>query len=224
LLYLLRDSHPTFWNSHPAIYNVFRERCFDHGSKVPWGHTNPWNKIALSPELVKMRWASARAQKKLNRPKQWFSQNVIYIDACNTVLSDSLKTGFDETQPFFGKAERWMSDDSERSSRNLRASPYATKQPRVGDKRIWWFAVLTSGKVGYMGMPDHWNQTGDGMAEFVSEVDSFLCNMLGEDARLPRVLVSDGGPCFYQTTTGHIVEAYRRAAASEDSRIFAGCQ
>ena len=57
-----------------------------------------------------------------------------------------------------------------------------------------------------MVMPDHWNQTGDGMAEFVSELDSFLCNMLGEDARLPGVLVSDGGPCFYQTTTGHIVK------------------
>ena len=67
-------------------------------------------------------------------------------------------------------------------------------------------------------------QTGDGMAEFVSELDSFLRNMMGEDARLPQVLVSDRGPGFYQATTGHIVEAYRRAAASENSRIFAGCQ
>ena len=73
-----------------------------------------------------------------------------------------------------------------------------------------------------MVMPDHWAQTGDGMAEFVSELDSFLRNMLGEDARLPRVLVSDRGPGFYQATTGHIVEAYRRAAASENFRTFAG--
>ena len=73
-----------------------------------------------------------------------------------------------------------------------------------------------------MFMPDHWAQTGDGMAEFVSEFESFLRNMLGEDARMPHVLVSDRGPGFYQATTGHIVEAYRRAVASENFRTFAG--
>ncbi len=78
-----------------------------------------------------------------------------------------------------------MSPDSQRSSRNLRASPYATKQCRNGDRRVWWFIILTRGKVGVMIMGDGWPQTGEGMADFVSKLGPFLKKMLGADAR-PR--------------------------------------
>jgi len=136
------------------IYKVFKERCFDADGDVPWGQLTPFNKTALSPPLVLMRFAWGKAQKKLQLSEDWFFQNVVYIDPCNTILSDSLKTGFDENQASFGKAKRWMSPDSQRSARNLRASPYATKQARHGDKRVWWFIVLTRGKVAIMMMPD----------------------------------------------------------------------
>ena len=204
------------------IYKVFRERCFDEDAGDPWDQRTPFNKTALSPPLVQMRLDWAKAQKKLKRSENWFFQNVIYIDPCNTILSDSLKIGFDENQASFGKAKRWMSSDSQRSARNLRASPYATKQARYGDKRVWWFIVLTRGKVAIMMMPDQWAQTGDGMAEFVAMLEPLLRKMVGTDARLPRVLLSDRGPGFYQASTGHIVEAYRKAVTDKGFRTYAG--
>ena len=204
------------------ILEVFRTRCFDEGAQDPWGHITPYNKTALSPALVKLRWDWAKFHKKEDLPEHWFHQNVVFIDPCNTILSDSLKTGFDETQASFGKAKRWMSPDSQSSSRNLRASPYATKQCRAGDRRVWWFIVLTRDKVGVMVMGDGWTQTGEGMAEFVTKLEPFLRKMLGANARLPRVLCSDRGPGFYQSSTGHIVEAYRAAVAKNGFRTFAG--
>ena len=214
------ETHQPF--SDPLITQVFRSRCFDDGAEEPWGHISPFHKTALSPVLVKMRWDWAKVRKKEDQPEHWFHQNVIFIDPCSTVLSDSLKTGFDETQASYGKGKRWQSADSQRSSRNLRASPYATKQCRYGDKRVWWFIVLARGKVGVMVMDDDWAQTGEGMADFVSKLAPFLKKMLGADARLPRILCSDRGPGLYQTSTGHIVEAYRQATAKNGFRTFAG--
>ena len=66
------------------------------------------------------------------------------------------------------------------------------------------------------------SSSGEGMAVFVSKLEPFLRKMLGADARLPRILCSDRGPGFYQTSTGHIVEAYRQATVKHGFRTFAG--
>ena len=204
------------------ILDVFRSRCFDDGADEPWGHITPYNQTALSPELVAMRHAWARAAKKDIQPAHWYFQHVVFIDPCSTILSDSLKTAFDENQASFGKSKRWMSPGSQRSGRNLRASPYATKQCRQGDRRVWWFIVLARGKVGVLMMGDGWTQTGEGMALFVDKLVPFLKKMLPTCERLPRILCSDRGPGFYQNSTGHIVEAYRRAVAKGGFRTYAG--
>ncbi len=95
--------------SDNLVAKVFHSRCFDDGAEEPWGHISPFNKTALSPELVKLRWDWAKMQKKEGLPEHWFHKNVVFIDPCNTVLSDSLKTGFDETRASYGKSKRWMS-------------------------------------------------------------------------------------------------------------------
>ena len=88
-------------------------------------------------------------QLRLESNAGWFPQHVVFNDPCSTVLSDSLQAGFDENQASYGKGRRWLSPDQQKSSRNLRASPYATKQTRYGDVKAWWFIVLARGKVGY---------------------------------------------------------------------------
>ena len=50
-------------------------------------------------------------------------------------------------------------------SKNLRAVPYAGKQKQWSDKKVWWFIILTRGKVALKMMPLDWEQTGPGMAE-----------------------------------------------------------
>ena len=130
------------------------------------GHVIPYHKTALSDEAHRFRLKWACAQERLGRTDGWFFQHVVFVDPCNTVLSDSHKTGFDENQSTYGKGPRWMSKDKRMSSRNLRASPYATKQARKGDMRAWWFIVLARGKVGVVFMPRSWRQTDVGIAQF----------------------------------------------------------
>ena len=71
-------------------------------------------------------------------------------------MSANAKGAFDEKQAAYGKGRRWMSEDSRVYSRNMRASPYATKQKRWGDKRLWYFMVLARGRVHFEFMPDDW--------------------------------------------------------------------
>ena len=65
---------------------------------------------------------------------------------------------WDRVRPY----QRWMSRDTRTRARNSRASPYAGKQARFGDKRVWWFVVLTRGQVNFVMMADHWQQNGEG--------------------------------------------------------------
>ena len=204
------------------IHETFRTKCYDDGASHPWGHIVPYSKTALSPQSqeIRYKWAIAEAEKEYT--PRWYFQNVIYVDPCNTVLSDSLQTGFDETQASYGKGPRWMSPDARLSSRNLRASPYATKQARSGDRRAWWFVVLARGRVNVVFMPSGWRQTGAGTAEFVGKLSRALREMLGPDARLPRIICSDRGPGLYRAGSGYIVEKYRKAVLHEGFRTYAG--
>jgi hypothetical protein len=208
--------------SNHLLTKVFRSKCYDNVPENPWGHMTPYYKTALSPQHQEMRYQWAGVQQGLEHSPAWYLQHVAFIDPCNTILSPSLKTGFDETQASYGRCKRWMSSDSRRSSRNLRASPYATKQARSGDMNVWWFVILARGKVGYVVMRDGWMQTGAGMGEFLQRLEAKLQLMVGRGARLPRTLCSDRGPGFYQGSSGHIVEEYRVALQRTGFRAYAG--
>ena len=49
-----------------------------------------------------------------------------------------------------------------------------------------------------------------------------LYQMLGANTHLPRVLCSDRGLGFYQTSTGYIVEEYHKAVRDHGFRTYAG--
>ena len=129
------------------ILQVLRTRCYDEGSEEPWDRMYPYQKTALSPELVQQRLTWARAQLREAHPAHWYHRHCVWVDPCSTILSDAPRAEFDEQMASYGKGKRWMSADTRaKAARNSRASPYATKQARFGDKRIWWFVVLTRGK------------------------------------------------------------------------------
>ena len=71
-------------------------------------------------------------------------------------------------------------------------------------------------------MGDHWQQNGEGVAEFVALLPGVLRSMLGQGEALPRVICSDRGPGFYQSSSGHIVGAYKDAAKQHGFRPYAG--
>ena len=60
------------------------------------------------------------------------------------------------------------------------------------------------------------------MALFVSRLETILRTRLSAEAVLPRVVASDRGPGFYQSSTGHIVARYLRDLKAHGCRPFAG--
>ena len=136
-----------------VILKVFRTLCYDNHPSHPWGHVTPVQKTALSPEQQAARLQWSRTLLADGRTAGWYYQNCIFAGPCNTVVSPSAQTAFDEHQATYGKGKRWMSSDSRMSSRNLKASPYAGKQKRFGDKRVWWFVILTRGRVCLKAVP-----------------------------------------------------------------------
>ena len=144
------------------------------------------------------------------------------MDPCHTILTDRPRSNFDERQASYGKSKRWMSQDAKAASRNLLASPYATKQTQFGDRKIWWFIMLFRGKVHYEIMGSDWRQTGAGVAHMVGRLQGVLRANLGRGTPLPRVILSDRGPGLYQASTGHIVGDYNNALKKHGFRAYAG--
>ena len=204
------------------IMQVFKSLCYDEDPSDPWGHMMPYQKTALPPELIEQRAVWARKMKELGHTEGWYGRNVIWIDPCATIVPGGPRTAFHQEQSRAGKSKRWMSASSRKYSRNLKAAPYAGKQKQGGDAKIWWFVVLTRGVVHLCVMPDEWEQTGNGIAQFVAKLPAILNNMLGPATPKPRTIMSDRGPGFYQPSRGVIVDAYAAALNTHGFRPFAG--
>ena len=205
----------------PTISRVFKELCYDDSPADPWAHTKPYQKTALPKELIaaRLRWASRI--KQLARKPSWYFENCIWMDPCNTVIPAAKRTVLDHAQASKGKRKRWMSNGSRMKSRNLLATPYAGKQRQWADKRAWWFVILARGKVVLHMMPLDWCQSGHGMAEVVGRLPGLLRRRLGARP-LPKIVVTDRGPGFYQAASGTIVAAYKEALAANGFKAFAG--
>ena len=67
---------------------------------------------------------------------------------------------------------------------------------------------------------DQWDELGDhGMATVVRRLEERLRDMLGADARLPRVLMSDRGTGMC-APSGHVTAAYDRAVRDCGFKLF----
>jgi hypothetical protein len=204
------------------ILQVFKTLCYDKDPANPWRHQFPLSKTALPPLVVAARCEWGRQMQRLNLSPGWFFQNCIWVDPCSTILPGSARSIADQKQANLGKSKRWGSTDARDNPRNQRAPPYAEKQAGWGDKRVWWFVIVTRGKVHFEVMPDMWQQNGEGMAYLVDKLPAILRKMLGRQARLPRVMFTDRGPGFYHASSGRIVDQYHQALTRCKFRPFAG--
>ena len=131
-----------------VILEVFKTRCYDEGSNIPWSQEHPLQKTALPDFLVEWRaeWASDMLANDMPTPA-WFLRHCVWVDPCYNILSVTRRQVFDMEQASYGKRTRWMSKDKKRYSRNGRSSPYGGKQKQFGDVKLWWFVVLCRGRV-----------------------------------------------------------------------------
>ena len=205
-----------------GVKQIWAGACYDEGALEPWGHLAPLSKTALSPEMQRLRHEWSIAQLRLDRPPHWYYRHCVWVDPNHTILTIDPRSVFDAQQASYGRNKpRWISPDARMSSRNLRSSPYAEKQARHGDRKVWWHLVLTRGVVHFEVMGAGWRQTGRGQADFIDRLDARLPELLGEGTPLPRVVVSDRGPGFYNSN-GSIVAEYRAALRRHGFHAYAG--
>ena len=67
-----------------------------------------------------------------------------------------------------------------------------------------------------------WRQKGAGIAQPFQKLPGLLDGIVDAGDAWPRVVASDRGPGFYQTSTGHITREYESALKSQGFRAFAG--
>ena len=203
------------------ILNVMKTQCQDEGASEPWCHLTPVCKTALSPEMKLLRWRWSQREEAAIRAAQWYFQHCVWFDPNYSILTTDVRATFDQHQAAYGRnRRRWMSPDARLQSRNLRASPYANKQTRSGDRKVWWHLVLTRGNVHIEVMGSEWTQDGAGQAAFVERLNTYLSQRF-RDRPKPRVACTDRGPGFY-SPHGPIVPQYEAALRRHGFRPFAG--
>lgn len=206
-----------------VILGVFRTRCYDTDPQHPWDFVHPKNKTCLHPDIKTARWEWAVKMLEYRHHAGWYFRNVVWMDPCYTIVPGRPKTIFDQQQHNFGKAERWMSEDShsKASSVNLRTSPYTNKTTQWGDAKVWWFLVLAKGKVHVHVVGKDWLQGPPGQAQMIAALPKVLKKMLGAGPH-PNVVFTDRGPGFYHPASGTICPEYYTALEEHGFQPWAG--
>ena len=68
------------------LYAVLKQDCFDEGADEPWEHKARYSKAALTPDMMRKRFAFARHVRNWRRTVRWFRNNVVWTDICNSIL------------------------------------------------------------------------------------------------------------------------------------------
>ena len=148
----------------------------------------------------------------------------MWFDPNHTILTIEPRAVFDEKQATKGRnRKRWISPDKRHNSRNLKASPFAGKQARKGDRKVWWITVLARGTVHFEVMGSEWEQTGEGQAKFVNKLEAILRKMVGPGQKLPRVVCTDRGPGLF-ARNGYFIREYKEALSRHGFRAYVGDQ
>ena len=203
-----------------TIRKVFTKDCFDFDPEHPWRFQTPLQKIFL-PDAVKQHrlTMSERLLKECPDPA-WWANHVLWFDPCATIIPGSQKQ-YDQMRQALKGRKRFISDNAKLYSPNLSAPPTALKQRGWEGKKVNWFMVLARGVVHVEVMPETWTLDGAGLAAFVERLPSILRKMLGESARLPRLVFTDRGTGMYNPA-GRIVGKYQGAIKEAGFRTYWG--
>ncbi len=204
-----------------AILKVFRTMCHDGDPSDKWDLYTASHKTALEPRLLPLRLAWAKRTLTWSDSPGWYYRHCVWFDPCHTIVPKGPRAVFNQTQAR-GRRKLWTSKGARLKNDKLSGSKHGGKQLNSGDKRVWWFVVMTRGVVRLKVMGADWTQTGVSTAEFVDGLEDLLEDMLGADAAKPRWCFTDRGPGLYNSLTGEIVEAHRAALTRHGSRAFAG--
>ena len=116
----------------------------------------------------------------------------------------------------------WMSQGSRKKSINRRLPPSTQKMHSSDTVVVWFVPVLTRGKLHIESLSDNFpGETPVGAAEMVAKVRAAL-NIRFQGTTPPKILFTDRGNGFYNSTTGVITNLYRNALDAHGLKCFFG--
>ena len=208
--------------SKHSVYRILGEDCYDDDPCLPWVNKARYSKKALTPEMMERRLKFADYVEGLHHSKNWFFNKLVWTDLCNSIIPLSEKKA--NEMALARKAKRGgMSPGSELSSENSKGHQEALKQRSWNTMRIWWFPMLSRGKLHVDVFDENFpGETPEGAAELVAKVRSALNVRFQTAASQPNVIFTDRGRGFYFPNSGAITEEYKQALAQNDLQAFMG--
>ena len=205
-----------------VVYNVFRSDCYDPGAELPWGYESRLQKVALSEDAMAKReaWADHMLH-EVGHTDGWYYRHLLWIDFCHSILPRTEPKA--EQQALARKGKRgWGSSDCRLYARNLQGKKAALQQNSYGTLKVWWFPVLTRGKLHVELLPAEFpGEKQEAVEQLISKIPGIL-SVRFPDQNKPKVIMSDRGPAFYNPGTGQITDGYREALRANGLRALMG--
>ena len=101
------------------VYEVFREDCYDTDKDDRWCHLPRLSRSALDDETKERRFSFAKHMLALKHRPQWYYDNLVWCDLCNSVLPRTQKKATEMALARKG-GKWWMSKGTQQHSQNLR--------------------------------------------------------------------------------------------------------
>ena len=203
------------------IRKVFPTECFDLDPENPWRFQKRDKKSFLPPEIMEHRLAMCTTLLAMESlTATWFFNNVVWIDPCSSILPGSYKQWLRMKQALKGE-KGWVSDNAKGKNRNRRGPKTALSQTTWEGTKMNWVIILARGVISVDILPLDWELDSEGMATVVRRLGGRLRDMLGDDARLPRTLMTDRGTGMY-APSGRVTNAYDCAVDECGFKLFWG--
>ena len=205
-----------------VVYHVLSTECYDDGAEHPWEHDTRLQKTALSEWAMQKRLAWAlHLRDELGHSDAWYYRHVVWTDFCYSLIP--LNEEMAQKQALARKGKKgWVSPDCKEYDVNLRGHQGPLKQNSWGVMKIWWFPLLTRGKLHTELLPsDFAGERPENVAILVDKIPAIV-NARFPGQNKPRVVMSDRGPAFYHTGSGQITPEYKAALQSNGLRPMMG--
>lgn len=208
--------------SKHSVYTVLSEDCYDDKPCLPWVHKARFSKRALAADMMTRRCKFAEYLLGLRHNNAWFFNNLVWTDLCNSIIPLTEKKA--NEMALARKANKgWQSPGSEMSSENAKGNSEALKQRSWNTMRIWWFPLLSRGKLHVDVLDESFpGETPEGAAQLVAKVRSALNVRFQNAASQPAVLFTDRGRGFYLPNSGAITTEYKEALAENELQAVMG--
>ena len=132
--------------SKKTVYTILQEDCYDDDPFLPWVCKARFSKKAVTTLMKKRRLDFADYVLAMRHQCIWFFSNLVWTDLCNSIIPLSEKKANEMALARKGK-KGWISPGSEMDNVNLPGNPEVLKQKGWDTMRVWWFPMLSRGKL-----------------------------------------------------------------------------